>query len=142
MAEVALDDKNFSGKPFSDREYIAHVVYDFAQDGGSSSDWFNLDAFQDDVVVELLYVYVETEVDSAADGATVSIGKGNGGTEFIDTSAETNFTAGALVEADTPGTRVFFDASGDESLALTFGTEDATAGKFYVAYKVTWMPQV
>lgn len=136
MAEVALTDKNFSGSPFSDREYITHVVYDFANDAGATANWLNLDAFTGTVAVEVLYVYTETTVVGAT--ATIDLGKGNGGTEFLSAKAITALTAGSLVEVDTPGTRIIFTSS--DALALSIDTAAITAGKFHIVYKVMWVP--
>lgn len=131
---MSLDAKKNVGAPAYNAEELITVVYDFSVDGGSVADYDVLEnTGTDDMVVELDHIHVETAVTSA--GALVAdLGKGDGGTEFVSDVGKATLAADAIVNADTAGTKVVL--STNEKVVLGIEAAAATAGKFYMVFKI------
>lgn len=99
MAAVA--DKKTVGAPFGNAEEIVRVVYDFAADAGATGALELLEASAAIVITDF-YVRGITELDSAADGASIDVGISGGDTDiFLDGVAEATVAAAALVKPTT-----------------------------------------
>ena len=116
---------------------IVRGTYDFAVQGGASSAELNLDdRFGDDIVipdnavVTQVIIDVLTTADSAADGASVSIGLVSDGDLRASTveASVTGLLAGTPV--GTAGTSIKLSADNTPYVKIT--GEDLTAGKFDV----------
>lgn len=130
---ATLSDAKTIGAPFENDHVDVNVTYDFSVDGGSIADYTVLTA-NGACVVEYLYMIVETEVDSAADGTVLDLGKGAGGTEWHSNLAEGSLAAEAI-NAPTAENR-FIELTNGELIVLGLETEAATAGKLHMHFRV------
>ena len=91
----ALKDAKIVGAPFSNTSEIVRVTYDFTADGGEVEDntLFTADG---EVLVRCVGAHVLTAVTSGG-SATIDLGRGTSGTQFLSGSAISGFTAGAFV---------------------------------------------
>jgi len=83
---------------FRNSEGQYRVLYDFSQDGGATTDAYHLLTAGEDLVITEFWVRGITELDSAADGATIDVGIDGGDEDvLLDGVAEATVAAGALV---------------------------------------------
>lgn len=134
---AVLNDAKTVGAPFENDSYQVRVVYDFAADTGAIADYDVLTA-DGACIVECKYLIVETEVDSAADGTVLDLGKNAGGTEFFSDLAEGSLAAEAI-NAPTAENR-FVELTNGEKIVLGIETEAATSGKFHMVFEVRKKP--
>lgn len=131
---MSLSDKKNIGAPAYGSEQLIHVEYDFAVDGGATSD---LDIVEntgtDDLVISLDRVEVETSVTSGG-AVTIDMGKGDGGTDFWSDQLKGTLLIDTVVQADTAETRVIL-ANG-EKIVLGIEVAAITAGKIHMVFKV------
>ena len=94
---AALLDHKTVGAPFSNALEVVRVQYDFANDAGATGKLDVLTA-SEALVIHSFYVKGITELDSAADGASIDIGVDTTNEDvLIDGVAEATFAAGAIV---------------------------------------------
>lgn len=99
MADVNLTAHKTVGPFFSNQEEIVKVQYNFANDGGATASDFMLLTAGEDLCITDFYVHGITELDSAADGATIDLGVDGGDEDILlDGVAEASFAADAIVK--------------------------------------------
>lgn len=134
---MALANKKIVGAPFENDTDLVRVTYDFAADGGATGDYDVLEA-DGSCIVELEYLIVETEVDSAGDACVLDLGKGDGGTGYFSDLAEGSLAADAI-NAPTAENR-FIELTDGEKIVLGVEGEAATAGKFHMVFRIHKKP--
>jgi len=138
---AAVKAKKTVGAPFGNAEEMVRVVYDFAEDAGAIGALELLEA-SDDIVITEFYALGITELDSAADGASIDVGVSGGTTDLLlDGVAEASFAAGALVQPTiiegTPNVLPMpFKLASGGKLIQTIVDEALTSGKceYYFKY--------
>lgn len=125
MAE--LKDKKINGESIGKNYNLIDVEYDFSKDGGAIGVYEALEA-DSNCVVELEHVMASIELDSAADGGLISIGKTN---EFYDGEAEASFAANAPL---VPNKKIYL-AKG-QIINMEIAGEALTAGKMKMQFKL------
>jgi len=130
---AVLADKKVVGGQFENGTSIVKVIYDFANDTGAVADYDVLVA-EGKCIVECLYLHVETEVDSAADGTVLDLGKGAGGAQFFSDLAESALGAEAINHPVYASKMVELTAG--EKIVLGIETEAATSGKFHMVFEI------
>lgn len=84
---------------FRNEDAHIRVVYDFAVDGGATTDAYMLMTADEDLVITDFWVRGITELDSAADGTTIDVGIDGGDEDILlDGVAEATVAAAALVQ--------------------------------------------
>jgi len=131
---MALANKKNIGNIQNGKKEIISVEYDFANDTGDIDDYDVLENIGDnDMIVELLEIHVETAVTSGG-AANLDLGVGDGGVEILsDEDATTGqMTADLILLSATPKVVL---TNGDK---IVFGIETAalTAGKFHMVFEV------
>lgn len=133
MAELLLSDKKTaSGAPSSIGSQMYSVTYDFAVDGGTTTDTRVLIEFKDACAIRMVAARAKTTVTSGG-SATISLGVA-AGTEFLSGAAIAGFAAGAIVNQTTAGE--FYKVEADEKIVLSIGVADLTAGKIEFMFEV------
>ena len=85
---------------FRNEEKLVRVLYDFDTETGAVADDYMLFTADEDLVITEFWIRGITELDSAADGATIDVGIDGGDEDiFINGVAEATVAAGALVQA-------------------------------------------
>lgn len=93
-----LDNAKSVGAPFANQRAIHRVQYDFDKDAGAVGALTALTALEDLVILGF-YAKGITELDSAADGASIDVGINGGDTDILlDGVAEADFSAGAIIK--------------------------------------------
>lgn len=84
---------------FRNEEALVRVLYDFAKDGGATTDAYMLLTADEDIVITDFWVRGITELDSAADGTSIDVGIDGGDEDILlDGVAEATVAAAALVK--------------------------------------------
>lgn len=130
--------------------HFAEYVWDFAVDGGavstidlSAKDGY--EALPEGALVYDVYAVVETEVDSAGDGASVSIGTASDVDGFYAATGEASLGANAVLRAGETAAALLWDDANDhlilyrpgstannQKVVVAISGEAATAGKIRV----------
>lgn len=139
MANV--NDHKTVAAPFSNKEEIVRVIYDFAEDAGATGA-LNLITADGDLVITDFWARGITVLDSSGDGASIDVGVVGGNTDvFLDGVAEATFAADAIIQPTTvEGTPnvlacpVLLADGG--SIAMTIVTEALTSGKCEFVFKI------
>jgi hypothetical protein len=121
MANLA--DKKTLGAPAAQSVEVVRVKYDFSKDAGAVG---NMEVFEADkaMVVKCRGVHVSTALTSGG-SATISLGKGAAGTEFLSASAVAGFSLGAAVQ---PASHNAVKLAAGEKIHIAIGTAALTAG--------------
>lgn len=135
MAQKTAAAHKVLGPLFSNEVGFAKLTYDFANDGGATSDTYVIGTAGRKIAIMDAMVHVETACTSGG-SATVSIGVSGGDVDaFLDT------TSGAVAnlvddfcEKETAGQKIVI--ADDGKIELVIGTAALTAGKInlYVKY--------
>lgn len=119
------------GAPFSNAVEVVRVRYDFSVDGGEVEDNTVLTA---DGNLLVRCVGVHTEVALTSDGsATVDLGKGASGTEFVSTEAYTSFTLDGFYASESAA---FVKLASGEVINMGVATAALTAGVVEFIFEV------
>lgn len=119
------------GAPFDNAVEVVRVMYDFSVDGGSVEDNTVLTASG---VVLVRCIGTSTEVALTSGGAaTVDLGKGASGTEFISTEAYTAFTLAGFVASESAA---FVKLADGEVINMGVATAALTAGKMEFIFEI------
>lgn len=119
------------GAPFDNTTEIVRVIYDFAVDGGQIEDNTVLTA-DGVVLVKCLGVSVITAANSGG-SATIDLGKGTSGVEFVSTEAYTSFGANAFYASESAG---FVKLADGEIINMGVATAALTAGKLEFIFEI------
>lgn len=120
--------------------HVAEYVWDFAEDGGATGSPINLSAksgfesLPENALVFDVHALVETEVDSAGDGASVSIGTVTDSDGFYAATAEGSLGANTVLRAGETAAALLWDDTNDH---LTLYRPGATANSQAVAVEIT-----
>ena len=127
----ALKGAKTVGAPFSNTVEVVRVVYDFAVDGGEVEDntVFTADGA---LLVRCVGVDVTTAFTSGG-AATVDLGKGTAGTDFISAEAYTTFTAGGFYASESSG---WVKLANTNVINLGVNVAALTAGKCEFIFEV------
>lgn len=126
-----MKDKKFVGAPFPNAAEIVRVVYDFAEDGGATAGTLELLEAKEKIAVKLKHAHVLAAATSAG-SATVSVGKGSSGDEFLDAQAVAGLTLNAALAGEGG---VVYLAAGDK-IEQNIATAALTAGKIEYVFEV------
>lgn len=118
------------GAPFDNAVEVVRVIYDFAQDGGQVEDNTVLTA-DGEILVRCIGVNVQTAVTSGG-SATIDLGKGTSGTEFVSTEAYTSFASGFYASESA----AFVRLANAEIINMGVATAAITAGKLEFIFEV------
>ncbi len=118
------------GAPFSNKNDIVRVIYDFSVDGGQIEDntVFTADGV---VLVKCIGAYVH--VAPVGTGATIDLGKGASGVQFISTEAITSFTLNAFYASESAN---FITLADGEVINMGVATAALTAGKLEFIFEI------
>lgn len=119
------------GAPFKNAVEVVRVIYDFAEDGGQVEDNTVLTA-EGNVLVRCIGAKVITAPTSGG-SATIDLGKGTSGTEFISTEAYTSFALNALYASESAA---FVKLADGEVINMGVATAALTAGKIEFIFEV------
>jgi hypothetical protein len=121
------------GQGFSNEEQMVKLTYNFAVDGGATTDTYRLAKVNDKILVTDAIVHVETAC--AGSGAVVTIGA-----ETADADGFLDATSGAVAnlvddftEKEATGQKLVIGAGDYITLAITTGA--LTAGKINLVLK-------
>lgn len=119
------------GAPFDNKSEIVRVMYDFAADGGQVEDntVFTADGT---VLVKCIGVYVHTAPTSAG-LATIDLGKGSSGTEFVSGEDFSTFTVGSFYASESASYVMLADT---EVINLGVAVAALTAGKLEFIFEI------
>lgn len=134
MAQKTAAAHKTLGPLFSNEVGFAKLTYDFANDGGATSDTYVIGTAGRKIAIMDAMVHVETACTSGG-SATVSIGVSGG-----DVDAFLDVTSGAVAnlvddfcEKETAGQKIVVAADG--KIELVIGTAALTAGKINLLVK-------
>lgn len=119
------------GAPFDNAVEVVRVIYDFDIDGGQVEDNTVLTA-DGVVLVRCVGAYVHTALTSGG-SATVDLGKGTTGVEFISTEAYTSFTLAGFYASESAA---FVKLANAEVINMGVATAALTAGKVEFIFEV------
>lgn len=117
--------------PFSNAVEVVRVIYDFAVEGGAVADKSVLIA-SGKLLVRCVGVSVETAMTSGG-SATIDLGKGTSGTEFVSTEAYTSFGADGFYASESAA---FVKLADGEVINMGIATAALTAGKVEFIFEV------
>ncbi len=119
------------GAPFSNKNDIVRVIYNFAVDGGEVED--NTLIVADGIIlVKCIGAYVLTACTS--DGsATIEVGKGTAGAEFISAEAVATFAAAAFYPSESAA---FVKLANAEVINMGVAVAALTAGKIEFIFEI------
>jgi len=133
MANVTANTYKTLDTLFTNERGFVKLTYDFAQDGGSTSDTYRLALVNSKILITEAILHVETACTSGG-SATVTIGA-----ETADANAFADGVAVATLVDDyaidtAAGQSLVVDAA--DYISLTIGTAALTAGKInlYISY--------
>ena len=126
-----MKDKKTVGAPFPNAVEIVRVVYDFAEDGGATSGTLDILEASDNIIVKMRHAHVVAAATSSG-SATVSVGKGSSGDEFLDGQAVAGLTLDAALEGE--GSAVYLE-DGDK-IEQNVGVAALTAGKIEYVFEI------
>jgi len=142
MVDVNVSDhRNLS--LFDNRVELVKVIYDFDKDAGASADDYMLFTADKDLVIMDAWINCITELDSAADGASIDVGIDGGDEDALfDGVAEADTTAGNLIQPTvvegTPNVMPCpLKLAEDGKIRMKILGEDLTAGKLEFNFLVT-----
>ena len=118
------------GAPFSNAKEVVRVMYDFSVDGGEIEDNTVLTA-DGIVLVKCIGVYVH--VAPVGVGATIDLGKGAAGVEFVSTEAITSFPLAGFYASESAA---FVKLANAEVVNLGIATAVLTAGKLEFIFEI------
>lgn len=118
------------GAPFSNTAEIVRVMFDVSVDGGQIEDNTLLTA-DGEVLVRCIGTYVH--VAPVGVGATLELGKGATGAEFISAEAITSFTLAGFVASESAA---FVKLANAEIINLGVATAVLTAGKLEFIFEI------
>lgn len=118
------------GAPFSNTAEIVRVMFDVSVDGGQIEENTILTA-DGEVLVRCIGTYVH--VAPVGSGATLELGKGASGAEFISAEAITSFTLAGFVASESAA---FVKLANAEIINLGVATAVLTAGKLEFIFEV------
>lgn len=128
---AALKGAKTVGAPFDNAVEVVRVVYDFAQDGGQVEDNTVLIA-DGDLLVRCIGVRTETAFTSGG-AATVDLGKGLAGVEFVSGEAFGTFTAAGFYASESAA---FVKLASAEFINLGVAVAALTAGKCEFIFEI------
>lgn len=128
---AALKGAKIVGAPFANTTEIVRVMYDFAVDGGEVEDNTLITA-DGIVLVKCIGAYVHTLVTSGG-SATLELGKGASGAEFITQEAVATFAANAFYPSESAS---FVKLANTEVINLGIAVAALTAGKIEFIFEV------
>lgn len=127
----ALKGAKVVGAPFDNRTEVVRVIYDFAADGGQVEDNTVLTA-DGVLLVRCIGCVVETAVTSSG-SATIDLGKGASGVEFVSGEAYTTFAANAFYASESAAFVKLADA---EVINMGVAVAALTAGKVEFIFEI------
>ena len=127
---ATLKNAKVVGAPFSNKNEIVRVIYDFAVDGGEVEDntVFTADGV---VLVKCIGAYVHTA--PVGVGATIELGKGATGAEFISAEAITSFPLAGFYASES---HAFIRLANTEVINIGIATAALTAGKIEFIFEI------
>lgn len=127
---AALKGAKTVGAPFDNVVEVVRVMYDFSVDGGEIEDNTVMTA-DGELLVRCVGAYVH--VAPVGVGATIDLGKGAAGVEFISTEAITSFTLAGFYASESAA---FVKLATSEIINLGIATAALTAGKIEFIFEV------
>ena len=119
------------GAPFDNRTEIVRVIYDFSVDGGEVEDNTLLTA-DGVLLVRCIGAYVQTACTSGG-SATIEVGKGTSGAEFISAEAVATFAANAFFASESAA---FVKLANAEIINMGVAVAALTAGKIEFIFEI------
>ena len=127
---AALKGAKVVGAPFDNATEVVRVIYDFSVDGGQVEDNTVLTA-DGEILVRCIGVNVQTAVTSGG-SATIDLGKGTSGVEFVSTEAYTSFASGLYASESA----AFVKLADAEVINMGVATAALTAGKLEFIFEI------
>jgi hypothetical protein len=127
----ALKGAKTVGAPFDNTTEVVRVIYDYSVDGGQVEDNTVLTA-DGVLLVRCVGCIVQTAVTSGG-SATIDLGKGTSGTEFVSTEAYTSFGADVFYPSESAA---FVKLANGEVINMGVATAALTAGKIEFIFEV------
>ena len=128
---ATLVDAKTVAAPFKNAVEVVRVIYDFDEDGGQVEDNTVLTA-EGNLIVRCVGVKVHTALTSGG-SATVDLGKGTSGTEFVSGEAYTSFSLNALYASESAAAVKLADG---EVINMGVAVAALTAGKLEFIFEV------
>jgi hypothetical protein len=119
------------GAPFSNDIKVVRVIYDYSVDGGQVEDNTVLTA-DGAILVRCIGAIVETAMTSGG-SATIDLGKGTSGAEFVSAEAYTSFSAAAFYASESAA---FVKLADGEVINMGVATAALTAGKVEFIFEI------
>lgn len=108
-----------------------HYVYDFAVQGGTAADTFNVCILPACFVAD---AYIACETNVAGSSSTIEVGTASDTDGIIDQTAEAVFVPGSCTPHNETEGRVGW--AEDDAVIMTIGTANLSAGKLHVWLKI------
>jgi len=119
------------GAPFSNTVEVVRVIYDFAQEGGEVEDNTVLTA-DGDVLVRCIGAHILVAPTSGG-SATIDLGKGASGVQFISTEAIATFTLNSFYASESAAA---VKLAAGEVINMGVATAALTAGKIEFIFEI------